>query len=188
MIKVTNVIDGLSHNASLEKKLAGKGITGNITEKAEVMLRETKGQVADEILSKKANDAIKATVTPQIKNPKISENLTTNIMKSVEESQAKIKRLGLVVDEEAQKIAERYIEHENRVRLASNDSELMERIKESIKLNKECIKKGYDYLEGYTPIKLNAQTNEALSNLVKEYPNSVLCEKALQMLKARGVM
>ena len=46
MSKVTNIIDCLSHNASLVKELAEK----SITEKTEIMLRETRGQVAKEIL------------------------------------------------------------------------------------------------------------------------------------------
>ena len=45
MSKVTNIIDCLSHNASLVKELAEK----SITEKTEIMLRETRGQVAKEI-------------------------------------------------------------------------------------------------------------------------------------------
>ena len=63
MSKVTNIIDCLSHNASLVKELAEK----SITEKTEIMLRETRGQVAKEILSKNASDAVMASVTPQIK-------------------------------------------------------------------------------------------------------------------------
>lgn len=64
MSKVANIIDSLSRNASLVKEHAGK----SITEKTEIMLRETRGPVANEVLSKNASDAVRASVTPQIKN------------------------------------------------------------------------------------------------------------------------
>ena len=60
MSKVSTIIDSLSHKASLLKELNGK----SVAEKTEIMLRETR----DEVLSKNASDAIKARVTPQIKN------------------------------------------------------------------------------------------------------------------------
>ena len=63
MSKVTSIIDSLSHDARLMKELAGKGTA----EKTEILIRETIGQIADEVLSKNASDAVRASVTPQIK-------------------------------------------------------------------------------------------------------------------------
>ena len=62
-------------------------------------------------------------------------------------------------------------------------------MKEMDELYDEMAKKGYDYLEGDTPIKLSAQPNEALLNIVNKYrgTNSV-CEKTLKIFKERGVI
>jgi len=61
-----------------------------------------------------------------------------------------------------------------------------------INLEQEMEDKGYDYVEGLVPIKLADQTNEALLNIVNkyrpEYGRNLLYERALLMLKDRGVM
>ena len=180
MSKVTSIIDSLSHNARLMKELAGKGTA----EKTEILIRETRGQIADEVLSKNASDAVRASVTPQIKIAKNLENLSPDVLKNVEKCQAEIQRLGLLVDEEAQTITRRMIELSGKFDDVS--------MKERDELYKEMKKIGYDYLEGDTPIKLSAQPNEALLNIINKYrPNSgtnSVYEKALQILKERGVM
>ena len=91
-IDLLKTIELLNYNASLKKELAGKP-SSVVTE---VMLRETRG-----VFSKKFCDALRACVTPLIKNTK---KLGPDVLKIIEESQAKIQRLGLLVDEEAQKI------------------------------------------------------------------------------------
>ena len=63
MSKFSTIVDGLNHKTSLLKELNGKSIAN----KTEIMLRETRGQVADELCSKNASDAIRASITPQIK-------------------------------------------------------------------------------------------------------------------------
>ena len=63
MSKVTSVLDTISHRAGLLKELKGK----SPVRQTEIMQRETRGIVADEVLSKEANDAIKASLTPKIK-------------------------------------------------------------------------------------------------------------------------
>lgn len=66
MSKVTNVVDSLSQNASLVKELIGK----DSVRQAEIMIRETRGKVADEVCNKNTSDAIRASITPQIKKTK----------------------------------------------------------------------------------------------------------------------
>ncbi len=187
MSKVTSIIDSLSHNARLMKELAGKGTA----EKTEILIRETRGQIADEVLSKNASDAVRASVTPQIKIA--NKKLAPDILKAVEESQAKIERLGIVVDEEAQKLTARNIELSNKFNRACCYTDEKKILEEMSKLRKEIITKGYDSEIGYTPFKFSAQTDEALFNIVNEYrPKSGTMngfyEKALQILKERGVM
>jgi len=187
MSKVTSIIDSLSHNARLMKELAGKGTA----EKTEILIRETRGQIADEVLSKNASDAVRASVTPQIKIA--NKKLAPDILKAVEESQAIIERLGIVVDEEAQKLTARNIELSNKFNRASCYTDEKKILEEMSKLRKEIITKGYDNEIGYTPFKFSAQTDEALFNIVNEYRPKTgtmnsFYEKALQILKERGVM
>ena len=66
MSKVTKVVDSLNHNAGSTKELIGK----DPVRQAETMIRESIGEVTKEVLSKDASDAIKASVTPQIKTTK----------------------------------------------------------------------------------------------------------------------
>ena len=117
--------------------------------------------------------------------------LTPGVKKIADESLVKIKRLGLFVDEEAQKIAERSIELSNRWSVASKN-EKIKLMKERSELDRELEEKGYDYIEGHTPIKLSAQTNEALLNLIEKYrPKyglSYVYETASQILRERGAM
>ena len=80
MSKVTSIIDSLSHNARLMKELAGKGTA----EKTEILIRETRGQIADEVLSKNASDAVRASVTHHIKNTSsVSAEEKETIMRNV---------------------------------------------------------------------------------------------------------
>ncbi|MCQ2753503.1 MAG: hypothetical protein MJ231_00470 [bacterium] len=58
-----NVIDSINHSLSLINELTGKGIA----EKTEIAIRETIDKVADKVLSKEASDAIKSSVSAQIK-------------------------------------------------------------------------------------------------------------------------
>lgn len=74
MSKVTKVVDSLNHNAGLTKELIGK----DPVRQAETMIRETRGKVTEEVLSKKASDAIRASVTPQIKEARTT--LDVNIV------------------------------------------------------------------------------------------------------------
>ena len=171
-MKCSKLIDLLNRYASLKKELAGKP-SSVVTE---VMLRETRDE-----FSKKFCDALRASFTPLIKNTK---ELGPDVLKIIEESQAKIQRLGLLVDEEAQKIMRQ------KLTLSGKYDDVSMKKKEE--LHKKMIELGYDYLEMHTPIKLSAQSNEALLNIINEYrptygTNSVY-EKALQILKSRGVM
>ena len=170
-----NNVDSLNHIAGLVKELFGK----DPVIQAETMLRETRATVTAEVLSKNASNAIKASVTPQIK---FAKNLDPDVLRILEAQQAKIQRLGLLVDEEAQRIM--------RQRIALDGKYDNVSMKKRGELYKKMEELGYDYLEIDTPIKLSVQTNEALLNIVNEYrpkigTNSVY-EKALQILKERG--
>ena len=63
MSKVTKVVDSLHHNASLVKELIAK----DPVTQAEIMIREARGKVTEELFSKNASDAIRASIMPQIK-------------------------------------------------------------------------------------------------------------------------
>ncbi len=77
--------------------------------------------------------------------------------------------------------------------MAASKAEARQILEERTKLETEMMDKGYDYLEGgYIPIKIAAQPNEALLNLINKYRptagRNFVYEEALQVLKNRGVM
>ena len=88
-------------------------------------------------------------------------------------------------------MAERRLEFSNRWSVASKNTRI-NLIKESSELDRKVEEKGYDYIEGHTPIKLSTQTNEALLNLVEEYRpkagTNYVYETASQILRERGAM
>ena len=124
------------------------------------------------------------------------KELEPAVAKVVKASQLEIKKLGLIVDEEAKNIAQQSIEISNKYALCLKSkgsvSERMNIINERGKLYDKIDASGYDYIEGHTPIKLSMQSNETLLKIAEKYKPSggtvSVYDMACQILAERGIV
>ena len=120
--------------------------------------------------------------------------LEPGVAKFAKDSKLEIERLGLTVDKEAQSLAQESIGLTNKFSQCRKGprSERMKILDEQSKLYDKIDEKGYDYIEGHTPIKLSMQSNEVLLKIAEKYKprggENGVYDMACKILAERGVV